>query len=159
MREPEAAALAYGIGKEQIGKGDEDEFVLVFDLGGGTYDVSMLEVGGGLTEVVCTSGNVQLGGSDFDARIAEHFARLLKTHGAPKNYIAQGGEAADAMIRSAEQVRINLSNNRKVSLALPLNREAWISMPHATDIIISTFDKDRNGVKMVFPTRLMSCVN
>lgn len=150
LREPEAAALAYGIGKEQIGKGDEDELVLVFDLGGGTYDVSMLEVGGGLTEVVCTSGNVQLGGSDFDARIAEHFAKLLITHGAPKNYVAQGGEAADAMIRSAEQVRIYLSNNRKALLALPLNKEDWISMTHATDVIVSTSNKNdewsENGV-------------
>jgi molecular chaperone DnaK (HSP70) len=135
LREPEAAALAYGIGKEQIGAGDEDELVLVFDLGGGTYDVSMLVVGGGLTEVVCTSGNVKLGGSDFDARIAEYFAKLLVNHGATRNYVSEGGEAADAMIRAAEAVRIYLSNNRKVSLALPLEKEAWSSMPHAGDVI------------------------
>lgn len=135
LREPEAAALAYGIGKEQIGAGDQDELVLVFDLGGGTYDVSMLVVGGGLTEVVCTSGNVKLGGSDFDARIAEYFAKLLVNHGATRNYVSEGGEAADAIIRAAEAVRIYLSNNRKVSLALPLEKEAWSSMPHAADVI------------------------
>ena len=140
LREPEAAALAYGIGNEQIGKGNEDEFVLVFDLGGGTYDVSMLVVGGGLTEVVCTSGNVKLGGSDFDARIAEYFAKLLTSHGAPRNYMTEGGEAADAMIRSAEAVRIYLSNNRKVSLALPLERNAWSTMPHASNVILNSPD-------------------
>ena len=142
LREPEAAALAYGIGKEQIGKGDEDELVLVFDLGGGTYDVSMLVVGGGLTEVVCTSGNVRLGGSDFDARIAEFFAKVLTSHGASRNFMAEGGEAADALIRSAEAVRIYLSNNRKVSLALPLEKEAWISMQHASAVILSSPNGD-----------------
>jgi molecular chaperone DnaK (HSP70) len=136
LREPEAAALAYGIGKEQIGAGDEDESVLVFDLGGGTYDVSMLVVGGGLTEVICTSGNVSLGGSDFDARIAEYLAKLLTSHGLPRNLLSQGEEAADAMIRSAEAVRIYLSNNRKVSLALPLEAKAWSSLPRASDIIV-----------------------
>ena len=142
LREPEAAALAYGIGKEQVGKGDEDELVLVFDLGGGTYDVSMLVVGGGLTEVICTSGNVRLGGSDFDARIAEYFAKLLTSHGASRNLLIAGGEAADAMIRSAEAVRIYLSNNRKVSLALPLKAEAWNSLPHASDIIVFLTDSE-----------------
>ena len=114
-----------------------DELVLVFDLGGGTYDVSMLVVGGGLTEVVCTSGNVRLGGSDFDARIAEHMAKLLIHHGTLFNILSAGGEAADAMIRSAEAVRIYLSNNRKVSLALPLDKDAWSSLPHASDIIMN----------------------
>lgn len=140
LREPEAAALAYGIGKEQIGKGDEEELVLVFDLGGGTYDVSMLVVGGGLMEVICTSGNVNLGGSDFDARIAEYFAKLLTSHGAPRNLLMAGGGAADVMIRSAEAVRIFLSNNRKVTLALPLEAKAWNSLPHAMDIIMSFTD-------------------
>lgn len=142
LREPEAAALAYGIGKEQIGAGEEDELVLVFDLGGGTYDVSMLVVGGGLTEVICTSGNVSLGGSDFDARIAEHLAKLLTRHGVPRNLLSQGGEAADAMIRSAEAVRIYLSNNRKVTLALPMEAGAWSSLPRASDIIMSASETE-----------------
>jgi molecular chaperone DnaK (HSP70) len=87
LREPEAAALSYGVGKEQIGQGDMDELVLVFDLGGGTYDVSMLVVGGGLTEVISTSGNVVLGGSDFDYRIAQYFSKILRQHGASKSLL------------------------------------------------------------------------
>jgi len=83
LREPEAAALAYGVGKDQAAraagrdKDTDDELVLVFDLGGGTFDVSILEVGGGIMEVVATGGNNMLGGSDFDARIADFFAETM----------------------------------------------------------------------------------
>lgn len=84
LREPEAAALAYGIGKEQAGEKEDDELVLVFDLGGGTFDVSILEVGGGITEVVATAGNNMLGGSDFDTRVAEFMAKRMAAHGAER---------------------------------------------------------------------------
>jgi len=136
LREPEAAALAYGIGKEEIGRGDEDELVLVFDLGGGTYDVSVLHVGGGVTEVVATSGNSLLGGSDFDTRVAQHFAKVLQSHGVKRNLLSARGEVADAIVRSAEAVRIFLSNNRAVTLALPLTKEGWTSNQHASDVIV-----------------------
>eukprot|EP00752_Nemacystus_decipiens_P005820 g5262.t1 len=65
MREPEAAALAYGLDK------GGDELILVFDLGGGTFDVSVLEVGGGIAEVIATAGDAQLGGDDFDQAVTE----------------------------------------------------------------------------------------
>eukprot|EP00904_Undaria_pinnatifida_P008545 jgi/Undpi1/4820/HiC_scaffold_19.g08173.m1 len=65
MREPEAAALAYGLDK------GGDEIILVFDLGGGTFDVSILEVGGGIAEVIATSGDSKLGGDDFDQAVTE----------------------------------------------------------------------------------------
>jgi len=64
LKEPEAAALAYGLLQQQ------PQCVLVFDLGGGTFDVSVLEVGGGLVEVIATSGDGYLGGDDFDTVIA-----------------------------------------------------------------------------------------
>ncbi|KAI2492621.1 ATP binding protein [Fragilaria crotonensis] len=135
LREPEAAALSYGVGKEQIGLGDMDELVLVFDLGGGTYDVSMLVVGGGLTEVISTSGDVILGGSDFDYRIAQHFSKVLRQHGVSKSFLAIPA-ARDAMVRAAEMVRIYLSNNRKAQLALPLREEGWTRLESPRDVIL-----------------------
>jgi len=142
LREPEAAALAYGIGKQQIGKGDEEELVLVFDLGGGTFDVSILEVGGGIYEVVATGGNNMLGGSDFDARIAQYFSKKMVQHGCAKNYWKDAGEVADKLVVGAEQVRIALSNTREVVLGLPITPEGWLDMYDARDIILSTIKDD-----------------
>ena len=136
LREPEAAALAYGIGKEQAGEKDDDELVLVFDLGGGTFDVSILEVGGGITEVVATAGNNMLGGSDFDTRIAEFMVKRMAAHGGERNYLRDGGDVADAMVRSAEAVRIFLSNNKAANLALPLTAEGWLNAANARDVLI-----------------------
>jgi molecular chaperone DnaK (HSP70) len=133
LREPEAAAMAYGLGKQLIGRGDQDELVLVFDLGGGTYDVSMLVVGGGVTEIVSTSGNVKLGGSDFDARVAEYMQKVLLGHGVSTSRWSPN--AKNAMLRSAEVVRIFLSNNRRVDLALPLQEKEWAQMPDVSNVI------------------------
>ena len=68
INEPTAAALAYGLDKKQ------DETILVFDLGGGTFDVSILDVGEGVVEVRATSGDTHLGGDDFDRRLVDHLA-------------------------------------------------------------------------------------
>ena len=78
LEEPVAAALAYG-----VGQGDDDELVLVFDLGGGTLDVSVLRVGGGTAEVLSAAGEPWLGGDDFDVAIAAFLAsrRSSITHG------------------------------------------------------------------------------
>src|SRR3712207_7101217 len=72
INEPTAAALAYGLDKEQ------DQTILVFDLGGGTFDVSILELGDGVFEVKATSGNNHLGGDDFDAKIVEWMVSEFK---------------------------------------------------------------------------------
>ncbi|EED89201.1 predicted protein, partial [Thalassiosira pseudonana CCMP1335] len=81
LPEPEAAALAYGVATtgsdsndEGVSQFDKEELILVFDLGGGTFDVSILEVGGGVTEVIATVGNNRLGGTDFDKRLAEYLS-------------------------------------------------------------------------------------
>ena len=66
INEPTAAALAYGFGR------DRDEKIAVYDLGGGTFDISILEMGEGVIEVLATSGDTFLGGEDFDRRIVEH---------------------------------------------------------------------------------------
>jgi len=72
INEPTAAALAYGLDKES------DQKILVFDLGGGTFDVSILEIGDGVFEVLATSGNNRLGGDDFDQRIIDYLIDLFK---------------------------------------------------------------------------------
>ena len=74
INEPTAAALAYGMDKKEGG----EQTIIVFDLGGGTFDVSLLTIDNGLFEVVATSGDTHLGGEDFDQRITDHFVRLFK---------------------------------------------------------------------------------
>jgi molecular chaperone DnaK (HSP70) len=130
LREPEAAALAYGLEQDSQG----EELVLVFDLGGGTYDVSMLLVEDGLTEIVCTAGDSQLGGSNFDVRIAQRFATLTKD--------GKSTENMDAMVRVAEKVRIYLSNNRYANLALPVTSQGWRGLGEdMSGIILSNDDE------------------
>jgi molecular chaperone DnaK (HSP70) len=130
LREPEAAALAYGVGKEQVDnqnkQSNSDELVLVIDLGGGTYDVSMLLVGGGMTEIISTSGDTELGGSDFDGEIARYLTQMLVRHGATCRQWS--AEAKNALLLGAERIRIHLSNNKAVNLALPVKEEKWMHL-------------------------------
>jgi molecular chaperone DnaK (HSP70) len=136
LREPEAAALAYGIGKEQIASSSEDELVLVFDLGGGTFDVSMLLVGGGVTEVLCTSGNSQLGGADLDNRVADHCWKVLSHHVPAVKPLEWSEEARNGIVRAAEQIRIALSNAKKVELALPVTQEGWCNVLTGREVLL-----------------------
>ena len=126
LREPEAAALAYGVDKGS----ENEELVLVFDLGGGTYDVSILLVEKGLTEIVCTSGNSQLGGSNFDSKLAKHLSSILGN-------CCRSELCQDTMLLAAEQIRIYLSNNRVAQLALPLKDQGWIELDSPKQVIIS----------------------
>lgn len=73
INEPTAAAIAYGLDKK-----DGEKNVLVFDLGGGTFDVSLLTIDNGVFEVVATNGDTHLGGEDFDQRVMDHFIKLYK---------------------------------------------------------------------------------
>lgn len=73
INEPTAAAIAYGLDKK-----DGEKNVLVFDLGGGTFDVSLLTIDNGVFEVVATNGDTHLGGEDFDLRVMDHFTKLYK---------------------------------------------------------------------------------
>jgi len=142
LREPEAAALAYGVGREQLRSKDrigiddddvDDELVLVFDLGGGTYDVSILMAGGGVTEIISTSGNVNLGGTNFDRRIANHLLGLLKSHSmGTASWKKSGGvtdeDVTNAVLQVSEHIRIYLSNNKYANLALPLDPASWTAI-------------------------------
>lgn len=83
INEPTAAAIAYGLDK----KGGEHN-ILVFDLGGGTFDVSVLTIDNGVFEVVSTAGDTHLGGEDFDHRVMEYFMKLIKKkHGVSKEKV------------------------------------------------------------------------
>jgi heat shock protein 5 len=74
INEPTAAAIAYGL--DQKSKGEKN--ILVFDLGGGTFDVSLLTIDNGVFEVVATNGDTHLGGEDFDQRVMEHFIKVFQ---------------------------------------------------------------------------------
>merc|ERR1712168_56867 len=73
INEPTAAAIAYGLDKIT-----DEKNILVFDLGGGTFDVSLLTIDGGVFEVISTNGDTHLGGEDFDQRVMEYFMKLIK---------------------------------------------------------------------------------
>ena len=127
LREPEAAALAYGVDKDI---GEEEELVLVFDLGGGTYDVSVLTVGNGVTEIVCTAGNSQLGGTNFDAKIAKHLSKLT-------NRCCKSEDSSGKILKAAESIRIALSNNRAVNFALPMTEDGWLKLNKGSEVIVT----------------------
>jgi molecular chaperone DnaK len=112
INEPTAAALAYGADKLT-----EEQFVLVFDLGGGTFDVSLLQLGKGVFEVRATSGNNHLGGDDFDSAIVEW---LLESFKARENAdLAADSMAMQRLREAAEKAKIELSNLQVTSINLP----------------------------------------
>ncbi len=111
INEPTAAALAYGMDKE------EDQTILVFDLGGGTFDVSILELGEGVFEVKATSGNNHLGGDDFDAKVVEWMvAEFKKAEGID---LSKDKMAAQRLIEAAEKAKRELSSTTSTSINLP----------------------------------------
>ncbi|MEV0320913.1 molecular chaperone DnaK [Streptomyces sp. NPDC050658] len=111
INEPTAAALAYG-----LDKGD-DQTVLVFDLGGGTFDVSLLEMGDGVIEVKATNGDTQLGGDDWDQRIVEYLVRQFKNaHGVD---LGKDKMAVQRLREGAEKAKIELSSSSETDINLP----------------------------------------
>ena len=112
INEPTAAALAYG-----LDKGAEDETVLVFDLGGGTFDVSVLEIGDGVFEVKSTHGDTHLGGDDWDQRIIDWLVQQFKSaHGVD---LATDRMAAQRLKEAAEKAKIELSQVQQTQINLP----------------------------------------
>jgi heat shock protein 5 len=111
INEPTAAAIAYGLDK----KGAEMN-VLVYDLGGGTFDVSVLSLDHGVFEVLATSGDTHLGGEDFDQRVMDHFIRLIKRkHGKD---ISKDGRALGKLRRECERAKRALSNQHQVRVEI-----------------------------------------
>jgi molecular chaperone DnaK len=112
INEPTAAALAYGLDKEGA-----DQTVLVFDLGGGTFDVSVLEIGEGVFEVKSTSGNTHLGGDDWDQRVIDWLVKTFKdTEGVD---LGQDKMALQRLKEAAEKAKIELSAVQETSINLP----------------------------------------
>ncbi len=110
VNEPTAAALAYGLDKE-------NEKILVFDLGGGTFDVSVIEAGDGVTEVLSTSGDTHLGGDDFDRCIVDHLANTFKSNEGID--LRQDKQALQRLTEAAEKAKIELSNATQSEINLP----------------------------------------
>ncbi len=111
VNEPTAAALAYGLDKES------DQTILVFDLGGGTFDVSLLEIGDGVVEVKATSGDNHLGGDDWDTRLVEWMVKKFKDN----NGVDLGSDkiARQRLQEAAEKAKIELSSSSETTIHLP----------------------------------------
>ncbi|WP_028813342.1 molecular chaperone DnaK [Streptomyces flavidovirens] len=111
INEPTAAALAYGLDKEN------DQTILVFDLGGGTFDVSLLEIGEGVVEVKATNGDTHLGGDDWDQRIVDHLAKQFKN--AYGIDLSKDKMATQRLREAAERAKIELSAATETNINLP----------------------------------------
>jgi molecular chaperone DnaK len=111
INEPTAAALAYGLDKKS------NERILVFDLGGGTFDVSVLEVGDGVFEVLSTSGDTHLGGDDFDKVIVDHLADTFKANEGID--LRSDKQALQRLTEAAEKAKIELSSATQAEINLP----------------------------------------
>ena len=112
VNEPTAAALAYG-----LDKGDKEQTILVFDLGGGTFDVSLLEIGDGVVEVKATNGDNHLGGDDWDQAVVDYLIKTFQS----KNGIdlAKDKMAMQRVREAAEKAKIELSASQSTSINLP----------------------------------------
>jgi molecular chaperone DnaK len=112
VNEPTAAALAYG-----LDKGEKEQTILVFDLGGGTFDVSLLEIGDGVIEVKATSGDNRLGGDDWDQRIVDHLVKTFNgQHGVD---LSKDKMAMQRLREAAEKAKIELSASQSTGINLP----------------------------------------
>ena len=149
INEPTAAALAYGLDKQ-----DKLQTILVYDLGGGTFDVSILELGDGVFEVKATSGNNRLGGDDFDARISEYLvSEFKKEHGID---LSNDKMAMQRIKDAAEKAKKDLSGmtNAQISLPFitqsdegPLHMEMSLSKAKFEDLCRDLFDSTLEPVR------------
>ncbi len=135
VNEPTAAALAYG-----LNKGDRSQKVLVFDLGGGTFDVSVLDIGDGVVEVLATSGDTHLGGDDFDRRLVEHLAAQFKKDTGID--LMKDGQALQRLTEGAEKAKCELSTTLETRVSLPFIT-ADATGPKHLDVTVTraTFDQ------------------
>ncbi|MBW0088785.1 molecular chaperone DnaK [Pseudonocardia sp. KRD-184] len=134
INEPTAAALAYGLDKQK------HETVLVFDLGGGTFDVSLLDVGDGVVEVRATAGDTRLGGDDFDRRIVDHLAEgFQKENGID---LRADPQALQRLFEAAEKAKVELSTVTQTQVSLPFVTADATGPKHlTTSIMRSTFEE------------------
>jgi len=134
INEPTAAALAYGLDKKQ------HETVLVFDLGGGTFDVSILDVGDGVVEVRSTSGDTHLGGDDFDRRLVDHLADDFQNQTGID--LRRDPQALQRLFEAAEKAKVELSSVTQTTISLPFITADASGPQHLnTSIMRSTFEQ------------------
>jgi molecular chaperone DnaK len=134
INEPTAAALAYGLDKRQ------HETILVFDLGGGTFDVSLLDVGDGVVEVRATAGDTHLGGDDFDRRIVDHIAdEFRKQEGID---LRRDPQALQRLFEAAEKAKVELSSVTQTTISVPFVTADANGPKHLnTTLMRSTFEQ------------------
>jgi len=148
INEPTAAALAYGLDK------DQDETVLVFDLGGGTFDVSILELSEGVFEVKATNGDTVLGGDDFDKKVMDWMVEEFKKENGID--LSQDKMSAQRLIEAAEKAKIELSSMSQTNINLPFIT-ADASGPKHLDLTLSRAKFDELTADLVertmIPTR------
>jgi molecular chaperone DnaK len=135
LNEPTAAALAYGLDKEK-----DDEIVAVFDLGGGTYDISILELGDGVFQVKSTNGDTHLGGDDFDQRLIDHIADEFKKQEGID--LRDDPMALQRLKEAAEKAKIELSSATSTTVNLPFITASQDGPKHLTmEITRSKFEQ------------------
>jgi molecular chaperone DnaK len=134
INEPTAAALAYGLDKKS------NETVLVYDLGGGTFDVSILDIGDGVVEVRATAGDTHLGGDDFDRRIVDHLAdQFQRDNGID---LRADPQALQRLFEAAEKAKVELSSVTQTTVSLPFITADASGPKHLnTTLMRSTFDQ------------------
>lgn len=130
INEPTAAALAYGVDKDS-----QDQKVLVFDLGGGTFDVSLMEIGDGIFEVLATSGNNRLGGDDFDQKIIDWLIKEFKAQSGID--LSQDKTAMQRLKEAAEKAKIELSGVMTSNINLPFITMDSNGQPQHLDLNLS----------------------
>ena len=134
INEPTAAALAYGLDKKR------NETVLVFDLGGGTFDVSILDIGEGVVEVRATAGDTHLGGDDFDRRIVDYLADDFQRENGID--VRKDPQALQRLFEAAEKAKVELSSVTQTTISLPFITADASGPKHLnTTLMRSTFDQ------------------
>jgi molecular chaperone DnaK len=145
VNEPTAAALAYG-----LDKGEKEQTILVFDLGGGTFDVSLLEIGEGVIEVKATAGNNHLGGDDWDERVVKHLVQTFNAqHGID---LSKDKLAMQRLREAAEKAKIELSGAQQTNINLPYIT-AGAEGPLHLDVTISRAEFQRMTQDLLERTR------
>lgn len=135
INEPTAASLAYGLDKK-----DQDQTIAVYDLGGGTFDISILELGDGVFEVKSTSGDTHLGGDDFDSRVIDYLAKEFKKDEGID--LREDPMAMQRLKDAAEKAKIELSSSQKTNVNLPFITATDSGPKHLNvDLTRSQFEK------------------
>lgn len=146
INEPTAASLAYGLDKR---KNDAEQKVLIFDLGGGTFDVTVLAIDGGIFEVLATGGDAHLGGEDFDNNLLQHFAKEFERK--YKKDLTQNARALKRLKMACERAKKTLSSSAQASIELD-------SLLDGTDFMTSITRARFEEMNQHFFRKCMECV-